>query len=556
MKYLVQLILLTTVLLASPASSQQADDAPSQDAMARIDALLEEIERQEEDIEVLAARASRREGVAAELLMSRRDRVWAAMLANTATVARELIKRRDAGEDVSAYWDPMVADLEQLPEEMRAMLERVREQVVFPDGDLPTSEFVIADQELFREVAAQQRLLSAMIDYVEIADEFGLDVSAEREFVETELAEHAANASVFLALAQDALDALQAASATLPGNTEITDRLNATNARIRLSAGALQGAVALLDRLDLQTRLYRQQLLTATGEITADVLDVGLVASLVSEWSRAAIGYTRANGPQLLFRTLFIVVILFAFWQLGKLLQRLLEKALSSSRVTISTLLQKMIVSTARNLVFAIGFMLAISQLGVSLGPLLAGLGIAGFIIGFALQDTLSNFASGVMILFYRPFDVGDYVEAGGVTGKVSHMSLVNTTFMTLDNQRLIVPNNMIWQTVITNVTAQHVRRVDLMFGVSYSDDLDKVEQLLHDIVAEHEAVLSEPEPMIKLHELADSSVNFIVRPWVKTEDYWDTYWAITKAVKKRFDAEGISIPFPQRDVHVIESPG
>jgi small conductance mechanosensitive channel len=160
------------------------------------------------------------------------------------------------------------------------------------------------------------------------------------------------------------------------------------------------------------------------------------------------------------------------------------------------------------------------------------------------------------MILFYRPFDVGDYVEAGGVTGKVSHMSLVNTTFMTLDNQRLIVPNNMIWQTVITNVTAQHVRRVDLMFGVSYSDDLDKVEQLLHDIVAEHEAVLSEPEPMIKLHELADSSVNFIVRPWVKTEDYWDTYWAITKAVKKRFDAEGISIPFPQRDVHVIESPG
>jgi small conductance mechanosensitive channel len=157
------------------------------------------------------------------------------------------------------------------------------------------------------------------------------------------------------------------------------------------------------------------------------------------------------------------------------------------------------------------------------------------------------------MIRIYRPFDVGDLVEAGGVSGKVSHMSLVNTTFMTLDNQRLVVPNNMIWQDVIKNVTAQRVRRIDLVFGVSYSDDLDKVESVLAEIVDGHEAVLDSPEPMIKMHELADSSVNFIVRPWVKTDDYWDTYWDLMKAVKKRFDAEGISIPFPQRDVHMIE---
>jgi small conductance mechanosensitive channel len=158
-----------------------------------------------------------------------------------------------------------------------------------------------------------------------------------------------------------------------------------------------------------------------------------------------------------------------------------------------------------------------------------------------------------MMILFYRPFDVGDLVDAGGVSGKVSHMSLVNTTFMTLDNQRLIVPNNLIWQSVITNVTAQRVRRIDLMFGISYDDDIDKAEEILSDIVESHEAVLDKPEPMIHLHELGDSSVNFIVRPWVKTDDYWDTYWDVTKAVKKRFDEEGISIPYPQRDIHVIE---
>ena len=157
------------------------------------------------------------------------------------------------------------------------------------------------------------------------------------------------------------------------------------------------------------------------------------------------------------------------------------------------------------------------------------------------------------MILLYKPFDVGDVVDAGGVSGKVSHMSLVNTTFMTFDNQKLVVPNNKIWGAVITNLTAQRTRRVDLVFGISYDDDIEKAEKVLHEIVRANDAVLDEPEPMIRLHELGDSSVNFIVRPWVKTEDYWDTHWDLTKAVKLRFDKEGISIPFPQRDVHVYE---
>jgi small conductance mechanosensitive channel len=132
-------------------------------------------------------------------------------------------------------------------------------------------------------------------------------------------------------------------------------------------------------------------------------------------------------------------------------------------------------------------------------------------------------------------------------------MSLVNTTFMTLDNQRLIVPNNMIWQSVITNVTAQRTRRVDLLFGISYSDDIEKAERVLMDILEKHESVLDDPEPVVRVHELGESSVNFAVRPWVKTSDYWETFWDLTREVKLRFDKEGISIPFPQRDVHVKE---
>jgi small conductance mechanosensitive channel len=248
-----------------------------------------------------------------------------------------------------------------------------------------------------------------------------------------------------------------------------------------------------------------------------------------------------------------VILILFVFLQLSRLTRKGVNRALGSDRVRVSQLLRRMIVSTAGNLVMFIGVLLAISQFGISLGPLFAGLGIAGFIIGFALQDALGNFASGLMILVNRPFDVGDVIEAGGVSGKVSHMSLVNTTVKTFDNQKMVIPNNLIWKSVITNRTSQQTRRVDLVFGISYDDDVEKAEKVLTEIVAAHENVLEDPPPSVKLHELAESSVNFIVRPWVETSDYWETYWDITKQVKIRFDEEGISIPFPQRDVHVVE---
>ena len=156
-----------------------------------------------------------------------------------------------------------------------------------------------------------------------------------------------------------------------------------------------------------------------------------------------------------------------------------------------------------------------------------------------------------MMLLIYRPFDVSDLVEAGGVSGKVSHMSLVSTTIKTFDNQILIVPNSKIWGDTIKNVTHERLRRVDMVFGIGYNDSIEHAEQVLNSIVDAHPAVLRSPETTIKLQTLNTSSVDFIVRPWVKTEDYWDVYWDITREVKLRFDREGLSIPFPQQDVHL-----
>jgi small conductance mechanosensitive channel len=550
------LFLLTAfaLLWAGVSTAQEtASNALPVETAARFDMALMEIAAKKDDVASLTQRAGSSEGLMAELLLQRRDSLWIDIFRDTMALAKDVAAEVEAGRDADVPRAALIPELEALPEELQGMLERVAARVEVPPDDIAIHERVMLDQEFFQELDNLQYLLEAMADFVDISEVYGIDSTSEQEFVNSTVTENAANIAAYLALAQKDVTTLTATAATLPDNTDIADSLSAATERTRLAAAAMQNVVTLMDELGLDTRNYREQLLTTTGEITADVLDVGLVAGLVADWGQAGAEIVRKHGLQLIFQILFVALILFVFWQLGKLAERVVKSGLGSRRVRMSHLLKKMLSSTARNIVFGIGILIGLSQFGISLGPVLAGLGIAGFIIGFALQDTLSNFASGLMILIYRPFDVGDLVEAGGVSGKVSHMSLVNTTFMTLDNQRLIVPNNMIWQDVIKNVTSQRVRRIDLVFGVSYSDDLDKVESVLAEIVDGHEAILDSPEPMIKMHELADSSVNFIVRPWVKTDDYWDTYWDLMKTVKQRFDAEGISIPFPQRDVHMIE---
>ncbi len=246
------------------------------------------------------------------------------------------------------------------------------------------------------------------------------------------------------------------------------------------------------------------------------------------------------------------VVIIIVFWILGKILGRLTQKGLKFSGKN-SILLSEFLVGMTSRVVFLVGILVALSALEINLGPLLAFIGAAGFVVAFALQNTLSNFASGIMIMLYRPFDVDDVVEVAGISGKVVSLNLVTTTITTFDNKHMVVPNNDIWGNIITNATISKERRVDMVFGIGYQDDIHHALQVLEDIVSSHSLILKNPAPVIQLHELADSSVNFICRPWVKTGDYWTVYWDVTRSVKERFDAEGLTIPFPQRDVHVYQ---
>lgn len=192
----------------------------------------------------------------------------------------------------------------------------------------------------------------------------------------------------------------------------------------------------------------------------------------------------------------------------------------------------------------------ALSELGVETTSFLAILGAAGLAIGLALKDSLGNFASGVMIILFKPFRVGDFVSAAGVSGTVTEVGIFNSVFTTPDNQSIIVPNGAITSGSITNVNAHDTRRVDLVVGIGYDDDIKKAKDVLNDIINSNEKVLLDKGVTVAVSELADSSVNFVVRAWVKTPDYWGVKFDLTETVKLRFDQEGISIPYPQQDVH------
>ncbi|UYG08613.1 mechanosensitive ion channel family protein [Halomonas sp. M4R1S46] len=232
-----------------------------------------------------------------------------------------------------------------------------------------------------------------------------------------------------------------------------------------------------------------------------------------------------------------------------KLVHRLSLKAMQRGK--LDPLLVKFLGNILYALLMIFVVLAAISQVGIQTTSLIAVIGAAGLAIGLALQGSLANFAAGVLVIIFRPYKIGDYVEAGGVAGVIDDVQIFTTELKTADNRKIIVPNGQMMNGAITNYSSHATRRVDLVVGVGYDDDIDTVRRVLQGVVAEDPRVLEDPAPTIRMSAMGDSSVSWIVRPWVKAEDYWDVHWEMTEEIKRRFDVEGISIPFPQRDVHV-----
>ncbi len=259
-------------------------------------------------------------------------------------------------------------------------------------------------------------------------------------------------------------------------------------------------------------------------------------------------GWSAVFGLKILIAILIVVV---GRW-VARFIRNTTEKMMIKSKVDAA------LVSFVGNLIYVslLTFVIlaALAQLGIQTTSFIAVIGAAGLAVGLALQGSLANFAAGVLMLIFRPFQVGDFIDGGGVMGIVEEIQIFTTQLRTPDNKTIIIPNAKITGDNITNYTKKENRRVDLVIGVSYQDDIEKVKSVVADVLNGDERILKDPAPTIAVLELGDSSVNFAVRPWVKTGDYWNVYFDTTEKIKKRFDAEGISIPFPQRDVHLYQT--
>jgi len=245
-----------------------------------------------------------------------------------------------------------------------------------------------------------------------------------------------------------------------------------------------------------------------------------------------------------------LIVLIIGMW-VAKMLKKGIAKLMEKRKVDPT------LVSFATSLLYVAMQMFviiaALARLDINTTSFIAILGAAGLAIGLALQGSLSNFAAGVLMIIFKPIKVGDFVEAGGTMGAVGEISIFTTIINTPDNKKVIVPNSKVMGDNITNFNANGSRRVDLVAGISYGDDIDKAKSVLDGILAADERVLKNPAPTVAVVEMADSSVNLVVRPWCTGDDYWDVYFDTTGTIKKRFDEEGISIPFPQQDVHLYE---
>jgi small conductance mechanosensitive channel len=250
------------------------------------------------------------------------------------------------------------------------------------------------------------------------------------------------------------------------------------------------------------------------------------------------------------------VALAIAIFYVGKMVVGMIVRGMRKvmQKQEIDKTLETFVSNLVRMVLMVIVAIAAISQLGIETTSFIAIFGAAGLAVGLALQGSLSNFAAGVLIVMFRPYRVGDFIEGAGIAGVVEQVQILTTVLKTGDNKRIIVPNGQIMDSIITNYSANETRRVDMVVGVSYDDDLDKVRSVLQELVAAEDRILDDPACTIAVSELADSSVNFIVRPWVKTADYWGVMFDMTEAIKKRFDKEGISFPFPQQDVHLYKA--
>ena len=493
------------------------------------------------------------EGIRQDALLYRREDLTLQLLKSLVRVARRVLDMpSDAAErgELAARLAVKDSKLEAaFRDRFDKLLGRINEKTL-QAADVSGADRAMLDAEIDSLSELRLRFLETIVDIVKIREALNFPQGALEAIAGRSLETYANERVGFIQLSSQMRKSISEKLKVSGKDPDLLAALNLQEHYIARATTRLDRTITQLDRLDMETASLRRVMIEQSKAISVSMVDADVLNILWEDLRESLFLWLQFSAADFLFQALVFIAILLGARMLGRVARSLVQRGLNRNPGNTSQLLRDMTISLVGGTVFVIGFLIALSQIGISLAPMLAGLGVAGFIIGFALQDTLGNFAAGGMILIYRPFDVDDYIEVAGVDGTVKKMNLVSTTITTPDNQALIIPNSKIWGDVIRNKTGQRVRRVDLEFGISYSDSIEHAEEVFRKVLATMPAVLPEPAPNIQVIRHGESSIDFIVRPWVRTEDYWPTYWAMQRAVKLAFDEAGITIPFPQRDVH------
>jgi small conductance mechanosensitive channel len=547
-------ILLATLLFLI-ACSTQASEQPDEQIAPSIDpnqelldaglSTIAEIEKQRDGFELLVQQINAASGdnkIALEFQFQERALITLDLLFELSDILMKQVELEldttELRDSVVTYFISYSNSLDRIIDlELEKNVQRRSENTEFTGFALVQFERTISDklewiQSLFKK---KMRILREL-------DQIEVDSSNHLENLRNRLIPYADNLYGQVQLIAKEKDAFEQSVSDEPPSAEIRSKTLAMKIRNTSTLGALSAVVNLLDENEIDSTRYRQ-LLLQTGEVSTDLFNPRIVIGILTQQATELLESARDNTGYFITQVILFLVILGFFKLLANATNYLMSRSFESRRVETSRLMQEMLLSLSNRGIMILGFLVALSQLGVQITAFLTGIGIAGFIVGFALQDSLANFAAGIMILGYRPFDVDDTIESGGVVGKVAKMSLVSTTILTFDNQTLIVPNNRIWGDVIKNITLQDKRRIDMEFRVAYDENIDTVKTLFKNIIESHEKILEDPSPTIEMDQLSPYAMVFVVRPWVERADYWSTKWELLRMIKEKLDSEGIKIP-------------
>lgn len=417
----------------------------------------------------------------------------------------------------------------------------------------PPEELSDLEVRISASKAVLDSILTSKIVTLSDVDSIGLDMSEEWEFLDRFLVDWAEGQAGRLQIAivdrnrlRDQIHDAERAGTPESEITALRTRRQAAVQRIDGIVKSLTATANLLAQRGFETNQYRQVIIQATGQVTVDILDPQVLFGLVRDAASDIWTWIKDNGANALVQ-LFIVVLSVILFRVGFRLAWWVFRLVG--RVDLPKLATDLVGRTIRPFATIFGLFAGLWFIGVNPTALVTGLGVAGIIVGLALQDSLSNLAAGFFILVTRPYDMGDVVKVGGVLGNVKAMGLANTTIVTFDAERLFVPNRKIWNEVIANRSAEEKRRVQITARVSYEEDVDQALDVIRDLLHKNETVLDEPQPSIFVSDLADSWVEIAVRPWVRNADWWPFTTELRRLIRLRFEQEGIEIPFPTWEI-------